>query len=197
MRGLVFILLFLYVTASGAERCDSYVQDVRKAHYKVFGLNYPYWYGVAQLKKESNCREVISRDGIGSQGLAQITYRWWKPFLNKKGIYHLNSRSNQLLAQAYIMQDAKKQSYSKSIFSWYMVYNGGNWINKEIKKARETLGIVEVSHEVARQFCKRGNITFNNGQVINACDINYDYPIKIYKYADKWRIGNDGNYKFW
>ena len=196
MRGLVFILLFLYVTASGAERCDSYVQDVRKAHYKVFGLDYPYWYGVAQLKKESNCREVISRDGIGSQGLAQITYRWWKPFLDKKGIYHLNRRSNQLLAQAYIMQDAKKQSYSSHMFSWYMIYNGGNWINKEMTKAREVLGIREVPHEVARKFCQRGNITFNNGQVISACDINYSYPEKIYKYGQKWKVGND-NLIFW
>ena len=199
MRGLLYILLFLFVTLSvaKADRCVNYVNDVRKAHYKVFGLDYPYWYGVGQLKQESGCRDIISRDGIGSQGLPQITYRWWSKFLTSKGIYDIKSVSNQTLAQAYIMQDAKKQAYSSHLWVAYQIYNGGSLVNKEISKARKDLDIIEVPHSIARKYCIRKDIIFNNGQRINACDINYEYPEKIYEYSQKYKIGNDLPYFFW
>lgn len=196
MRGLVYILLFLCVTLL-ADRCDNYKRDVRKAHYYVFGVDFPYWYGIAQLKQESNCRDILSRDGIGSQGLAQITYRWWQKFLNEKGIKNIDSIKNQLLAQAYIMKNSKAQAYSSHMWVWYQVYNGGGLVNKEIKRARLDLGIREVPHEIARTYCNRKNITFSNGQTINACDINYEYSENIYKYAQKYKLFSDGKYIFW
>lgn len=197
MQGFVFILLFLFVTLWADDRCSSYVQGVRKAHYKVFGLDYPYWYGVAQLKQESGCRDILSKDGIGSQGLAQITYRWWKPFLNSKGIANIGSVDNQLLSQAYIMQDAKKQAYSKNLWVAYQVYNGGGLVNKEISRARLDLDIIEVSHSIAYKYCKRKIITFNSGQKIDACLINYEYSQKIYEYSKQYKMGQDGSYTFW
>lgn len=193
-----FILLSLFVTLSlPSNRCDNYVRDVRKAHFQVFGVGFPYWYGVAQLQKESGCRNVISNDGIGSQGLAQITYRWWKKFLSSKGIDEIVSVRNQTLAQAYIMKNAKQQAFSSHLWVAYQIYNGGSLVNKEITRARKDLGIREVPHNIARKYCKRKDIKFNNGQVINACDINYNYSLKIYKYADRWRLWNDGDYTFW
>ena len=125
MLRLHFILLFLFATLSEADRCNSYIQDVRKAHFKVFGLNYPYWYGIGQLKQESLCRDVISQDGVGSQGVAQITYRIWQKFLKEKGIHHINTISNQLTAQALIMKNCKKQAYSSHLWVAYQVYNDG------------------------------------------------------------------------
>jgi len=193
---LLFILLFLFATLS-ADRCQSYVQDVRKAHYKVFGLDYPYWYGVGQLKQESLCRDVISRDGVGSQGVAQITYRIWKKFLEKRGVDNIQSISNQLTAQALIMKDCKKQAFSSHLWVAYQVYNGGPLVNKEITRARLDLGIREVPHCVAVKYCKRKTITFSNGQKINACDINYDYSEKVFKYGNKYKIINTNSYIFW
>lgn len=197
MLGRYFILLFLFVTLSVANRCDKYVKDVRLAHFQVFGIDYPYWYGVAQLQKESGCRNVISNDGVGSQGLAQITYRWWKNFLSSKGIDEIVSVRNQTLAQAYIMKNAKKQAFSSHLWVSHQIYNGGSLVNKEITKARQDLGIREVPHHIARKYCKRKNIKFNNGQVINACDINYNYSIKIYKYSKRWKMFSDYPYRFW
>ena len=196
MRGLLYILLFLCVTAS-ADRCNSYVQEARRAHYKVFGLDYPYWYAVGQLRQESNCRDVISRDGVGSQGVAQITYRWWQGFLSKKGINNISSIKNQLLAQAYIMQDAKIQAYSSHLWVAYQVYNGGSLVNKEITRARKDLNIREIPHDIAKEYGKRKPITFNNAQKINACDINYEYSEKVYEYGQKYKLFSDGDYKFW
>ena len=196
MSRLFFILSFLFVTLS-ADRCQSYVQDVRKAHYKVFGLDYPYWYGVGQLKQESLCRDVISGDGVGSQGVAQITYRVWNKFLAKKGVHDIDSISNQLTAQALIMKNCKKQASSSHLWVAYQVYNGGPLVNKEIARARLDLGIREIPHCIAVNYCKRRTITFLNGAKINACDINYDYSIKVFEYGNKYKIINTDSYIYW
>lgn len=198
MLRLYFILLFLSHTLLAVDRCQSLVHDVRKAHYRVFGLDYPYWYGVGQLKQESRCRDVISRDGVGSQGVAQITYRIWKKYLLKHSVDDLMSINNQLTAQALIMKNCKKQAYSSHLWVAYQVYNGGALVNKEITRARVELGIREISHEMARLYCKRRTITFLNGTQINACDINYDYSKKVFKYGNNYKfIDNDSKYIFW
>lgn len=197
MLRLLFILPFLTSTLL-ADRCSQYVQEVRKEHYRVFGLNYPYWYGVAQLKQESLCRDIISRDGVGSQGLAQITYRVWRRYLSDKGVPDIKSVSNQLRAQALIMSNCKKQAYSSHLWVAYQVYNGGSLVNKEITRARQDLNIREVPHCIARQYCKRKDIRFNNGQVINACDINYEYSERIYKYGQQYKVFEDSKkFIFW
>ena len=196
MWRLLFILLLSTLTLS-AGRCKAYVQPVRVAHYAVFGVDYPYWYGVGQLQQESNCRNVISRDGVGSQGVAQITYRIWQKFLSKKGINDLQSVGNQTHAQAYIMKNCKQQAYSSHLWVAYQVYNGGSLVNKEITRARKALNIREVSHDQAREFCKRKIIHFNNGQSISACDINYEYSQKVFKYGNKYKLFETAQYRFW
>jgi len=194
-----WLAFFLILSLHASDRCRHYIQDVRRAHYRVFGLNYPYWYGVGQLQQESNCRNVLSRDGVGSEGLPQITYRIWKKFLRKKGIPNIKTIRNQLLAQAYIMKNCKIQAYSSHLWVAYQLYNGGPLINKEITRARRFYGIREVPHEIAREFCIRKKVRFSNGQVIDACDINYEYSEKVYKYGQWYNITGaaDDPYIFW
>lgn len=196
MLRLLFISLFLFVTLSEGSRCTHYVQQVRKAHYSVFGLDFPYWFGVGQLEQESGCRNIISNDGVGSQGLAQITYRIWQKYLQEKGINEITSLCNQLKAQAWIMKNSKAQAYSSHMWVWYQVYNGGGAVNKEISRARKVYGIREVPHAMAREFCKRKDVVFSSGQRINACDINYEYSEKVFKYGLKYKLF-DTDYKFW
>ncbi|MDX1809725.1 MAG: hypothetical protein R3331_09315 [Sulfurospirillaceae bacterium] len=193
---LLFISLLFTLTLS-ADRCVAYVQQVRVAHSAVFGIDFPYWYGVGQIKQESGCRDIISRDGVGSQGVAQITYRIWQKYLDQKGIYNIDSIGNQLHAQAYIMQNAKQQAYSSHLWAAYQLYNGGGLINKEIMRARKALHITDVSHDQAHLFCKRKIVHFNNGQTRSACDINYDYSKRIYKYGQEYKTFDTKKYKFW
>jgi hypothetical protein len=192
---LLIVTIFLFPSVGLAlDRCKSYTNEVRKYHSYYFGINFPWWYGVAQLQKESNCRDIISRDGVGSEGAPQITYRWWADKLAKEGVYDVKNRNNQLKAQAYINYDAykKTKNYGRKLWVTFQIYNGGTLVLKEIDRA----GVVD--HSVARQQCKRKNITFNNGQVRNACDINYEYPIILYKYADKYRLGkDDDSFQYW
>ena len=196
MLRLFFILLLSTLTL-WAGRCQKYIQLERVAHYAVFGVDYPYWYGIGQLQQESGCRDIISRDGVGSQGVAQITYRVWQKFLNKKGIKNLYSVGNQIHAQAYIMKNCKKQAYSSHLWVAYSVYNSGHIVNKEITKARKALHIREVPYHIAKKFCKRRMIHFNNGQVISACKIGYDYPKKVFKYGQEYKEFNTTSYRFW
>jgi len=193
----LFFILLSSMLMLWADRCHSYIQDVKLAHFKVFGVDYPYWYGVGQLKQESGCRDIVSLDGVGSQGLAQITFRVWKNYLFKKDIYSLSSVKHQLKAQAYIMKSCKKQAYSSHLWVAYQIYNGGSLVNKEIAKARKKLHIREVPHDIARLFCKRKVIRFKNGQTINACDINYEYSVKVFVYGRRYSYIQSKRYRYW
>jgi len=191
-----FLLLFLssVSAANVINRCSTYTQEVRTAHAFYFGLDFPWWYGVAQLQKESNCRDIISRDGVGSEGAPQITYRWWADKLSTQGIFDVKTRKNQLRAQAFINHDAYKKTfkYDKKLWIMFQIYNGGTLVLREIDRA----GIID--HSAARSKCQRKNITFNNGQVRNACDINYEYSVILYRYANNYRVGKDNNsFEFW
>jgi hypothetical protein len=154
-------------------------------------VDFPYWYSVAQLLQESRCRNVISLDGVGSQGLAQITFRWWKKDLAKIGVYNLRTTSNQLKAQAYINYKGYKKAKCKKLFVMYQIYNGGTLVNKELK------GTCKWS--VGYNNCHRKIIHFKNGYTLNACKINYDYSKKIYLYGNKYyRDGTDSEkWSFW
>jgi len=178
--------------AGTIDRCASYSQEVRTQHARYFGIDYPWHYAVAQLQQESNCREVTSRDGIGSKGLPQITYSFWKKPLAKEGIPDIISVSNQLRAQAFINHDAHGQNKWHLLWIDFQIYNGGRLVLKEIDRAGHPCWIS------ARQFCFRKVIEFDNGQKIDACEINYDYSQKIFKFADSYRIGPDSEkFKYW
>jgi len=108
---LITIALILAVRAYSSTRCIRYSQQEKLAHYEVFGIDYPYWFGIGQIQQESGCRNILSKDGIGSEGLPQITFRVWKNYLKKYKIYSVGSVKNQIRAQALIMRDCKKQAY--------------------------------------------------------------------------------------
>ena len=193
MLRFLFVIV-LAVSAFGADRCVSLTQEVRRAHFAVFGLDYPYGYGVAQLKAESNCRDILSNDGIGSQGYAQITYRWWQDVLKKHGIFEIRSTTNHLRAQALIMKTLYKPEYG--LWVTYQMYNGGNHVLKEITRA----GVAD--WEKARMMCQRGEscFTLKSGKRVcrSNCDINYEYSQHIFKYGKEYgNVQDNAKYFYW
>lgn len=181
---LLLVALLQPLEVLALERCASYTQGVRRAHYAQFGVDFPWWYGVGQLQKESGCRNILSRDGVGSEGLAQITWRWHRDRLQSAGIPEIRTTTNQLRAQALLMRDAWRQAPGR-LWVAYQIYNGGGLVLQEIRRAGA------VDHGLAQAQCRRKNIVFDNGQVINACKINYSYPVRIAGYAAAWRTGPD------
>lgn len=194
---LLLLLTLLAVDLFGGgsiQRCQSYIQDVRRAHWSQFGVDYPYQYGVGQLVQESGCRNVLSYDGVGSQGLAQITWRWHKQTLQKRGIRSLDAIPDQLKAQAILMRQMWVPKYG--LWVTYQAYNGGGLVLKEIKRAGSENWVK------AKSNCKRGQscFTYPSGkkECVSNCEINYDYSVKIYKYGGQYAgVKESGQYRYW
>lgn len=204
MRVVVNLILslFLISNAYALERCNEYIPDVRSFHRQYFGLNFPYYYSVAQLEKESACRHhILSSDREGSEGLAQITYKVWRQQLIKEGIQEIKTIPNHLKAQAYI--NRYYYNYAApcdyKLWSVYQAYNGGFLVFKECSRSNSS------NWSDARKVCSRKNVCvkYKNNKCIqyrNACDINYEYSKKIYNMSDKYKLLGDVSeteYRFW
>lgn len=193
MKLIVLFVLSLSLFGGSIQRCQSYVQDVRKAHYTQFGVDYPYQYGVGQLVQESGCRNILSYDGVGSEGLPQITFRLWQKPLKAKGINSIKSIPDQLKAQAIIM----KSVYDPKFGLWvtYQKYNGGGLVLKEIKRAGAEDWVK------AKAQCRRGQscFTYPNGkrECVSNCEINYDYSVQVWKYGGKYATVKTDHYRYW
>lgn len=197
----------LAVNCFAVDRCNSYAKEVRRAHWAVFGVDYPYQYGVAQLKEESNCRDIISNDGYGSQGVAQITWSMWKDTLTKNGITEIKTLGNNLRAQAFIM----KQNYSEKYPLWvmYQRYNAGYYVIWEIERAG--VSNWDKAYDACKDYYTRkkngeklqhsrgdSKFTLKSGiQYKSNCDINYEYSKKIFKSGIDYGDFKSNKFKYW
>ncbi len=190
---LIVTLLAVDLFGGSIKRCQSYAQDVRRAHWTQFGVDYPYQYGVGQLVQESGCRNILSRDGVGSQGLPQITWRWHKSTLQKHGIRSIDAIGDQLKAQAILMRQMWVPKYG--LWVTYQVYNGGGLVLKEINRAGGE------NWERAKANCKRGQSCFTYKGVKTCrdnCDINYEYSVLVWKYGGNYgSVKTAGRYRYW
>lgn len=201
LRDWFYMRLFLFLTLLAVElcaggsisRCQSYVQDVRRAHWTQFGVDFPYQYGVGQLVQESGCRNVISYDGVGSEGLPQITYRLWQKQLKSKGVDSIKAIPDQLKAQAIIMKSLYQPKYG--LWVAYQEYNGGGLVLKEINRAGGENWVK------AKAQCRRGQscFTYPSGkkECVSNCEINYDYSVQVYKYGERYASIRSSKFRYW
>jgi len=195
---MLCISTLIPVEAKTYERCKALASEIRRAHFYYFGVDFPHWYSIAQAEKESRCiHSAVSSDGIGSEGFAQITYRQWKERLERQGITEIKSLSNHAKAQAYINYYYHKQNPCQRLWATYQAYNGGGLVFTEIRKANSC------RWEDVKEVCRRKDVCVwqtpqGCKQWRNACDINYNYSLTIYKLANKYRVGADSfKYSFW
>lgn len=192
-RLLLLILLAVDLCAGGSiQRCNQYVQEVRRAHWEQFGVDYPYQYGVGQLVQESGCRNILSLDGVGSEGLPQITYRLWQKPLIAYGVKSIRAIPDQLKAQAIIMHSVYEPRYG--LWVTYQKYNGGGLVLKEIGRAGSE------NWKLAKDQCRRGQSCFTYKGIKTCrsnCDINYEYSVLIYKYGGQYATTRSSKYPFW
>ena len=188
----VFFTLYLFSDIASAANCSFYSNDVRRFHYEQFGIDFPYWYSIAQIQKESNCINTLSKDGIGSEGLPQITYRWWAGELKKHNIKDLKTVSNQLKAQAIINKYNYDRLPIKKLYIMYQAYNRNlNTVIKENVEGVYEKGLYRCQTKNLQNICvwKLPNGTCK--QYRTNCDINYNYSKTIYQYGQKYKIGQD------
>lgn len=173
-------------------RCTPYIFEVRRWHTKYFGLDFPYWYSVGQIEVESNCKNIISTDGVGSVGLPQITFHWWKSELEKYKIKDLKTISNQLHAQAVINYYHYKKLPIKKLYIMYQVYNRNfNIVVKENILGDYTNGKLNCETYNKKLICVYKAPDGTCKQYRTNCDINYSYSMKIFNLSKKYKYTKD------
>lgn len=194
---LFLILLFLILPTKNVfslERCMHYRTDVRIQHTKYFGIGFPYWYGVAQLQKESACRPNVTAFDAG-MGIAQFMPNTAN-YINTLMGESLDPYNPQqaIKMQAFYMSRLHRGNRDplKKLCWTYQAYNGGQGnLNSEFKRAGEWNWVK------MKAACQRRTITLKSGQKLNFCDVNYDYSLRLWQYAKTYRIGSDGSWSYW
>ena len=184
--GLVFVLWIFTNVSFALDRCQDYIPDVRQQHIRYFGLNYPWWYGVGQLKQESGCRDHITAFDLG-QGAAQFmpaTVKEVNRLMGEK--LDPYKRPDAMRMQAFYMSRIHKQNWNGALWITYQGYNGGFTL---LKKERDRAGKTDWS--AMKACCKRKILTLKSGKKLDLCDVNYDYAKKVYKYGSYYRRSED------
>ena len=188
----LFLLLILFAPAplNALDRCADYAPDVRREHTRVFGVGFPWWDGVGQLRQESCCRNVTAFDG--GVGIAQFmpkTSEYVKSLM-KANLNPALPKDAVRMQAFYVHRIHTKENWTKALWITYQIYNGGRTtLYKEYQKA----GLAD--HDKMRAECKRKVVKLKSG-LLDMCDVNYDYSKKVYKYGQVYRVGNDTG-KFW
>lgn len=214
---ILFLILSSVTYVNALDRCQDYVVEVRNAALKYLGGNFPYHYNIGCMITESNCRaNITSFDG--GIGLFQFTPSTGVLYELKNEFPNANPRNPEtsINAQAYYINriikyhlqrpnlkfkkkyDISPKKYSDKcglrLSDAYRYYNGGYWFIYESKLDNYTC-----DKDSMREHCVRGGTWVGSGKnrrYLNFCDVNYDYPGKIYKYSQKYKITPD-KMSFW
>lgn len=188
---LVVSLILFVSPAFAADRCISYVQEVRVQHIKYSGLKYPYWYGVGQLRQESNCRSTVTAFDAG-QGVAQFmpkTSTYIQGLMGEK-LDPYNPKQAIRMQAFYMGRIYRLENWTGRLWTSYQIYNGGkSTLYKEYQRARVA------DWELMKTNCQRKKIQMKWG-VLDLCEVNYDYSKKVEKYGNLYRRGPDGM-RYW
>ncbi len=182
---------------AGLKRCYKLKQKVRKAHIYYFGFDYPYWFSLAQLFVESHCRWILSKDGWGSLGYAQITPRFWDKELSKLfPAWKTKDSTDYFMSQAYILWKYHKLNKCKKLYITYQCYNRSCYkVLRENKSCSWRQGYKNCLRH-PRKVCvwKRNEKCL---QYRTNCSINYFYSKKIYRAGKLWEEWKTRRWKFW
>jgi hypothetical protein len=175
------------------DRCQDHIIDVKNHHILYMGPDYPWWYGVGQLKQESCCRTQVTAFDAG-MGIAQFmpaTHKYVEGLLGMK-LDPYNSHQ-AIRMQAFYMSTVHKNNKfkNKPLCYTYQAYNGGwKWLYVESERAGSEQWID------MKAACQRKKIKLKSGSILDFCEVNYDYSIKVWKYGSLYRMGKDGQ-AFW
>lgn len=186
----VLLLLQFSSICYGLDRCQSLKQTVRKEHIRYFGVTFPWWYGIGQLKQESCCRTNVTAFDAG-QGVAQFMPKTVQ-YVNSLMHENLNpyNPNDAIRMQAFYMSKLNKQNWCGRLWLTYQGYNGGFAL---LKKEAQRAGTTNWSK--MRNACNRKVLHFKWGD-LDLCEVNYDYSRKVYKYGQQYKVGVDSRY-FW
>lgn len=187
-----WLILFLLVSPAYAlDRCESLVKDVRVEHTKYFGIQFPYWYGVGQLKQESACRTNVTAFDAG-QGVAQFmpkTAQYVQALMGET-LDPYNPKQAIRMQAFYMNRIHRLENWTGRLWTSYQIYNGGKGtLFKEYQRAEI------LDWDLMKTACQRKKIQMKWG-ILDLCEVNYDYSKKVEKYGNQYRRGADGM-RYW
>lgn len=189
MRLLLLSLLVLFLHSDKVNanpKCIRLKTMIKQASHEILGSDYPFWYNIGLVETETNCQFKISIDGHGSIGYGQITKKVWHKVLYPLFPDYDKPSLQHFYALSYILKVGMKKACKLwQVYAWY---NGGAWVYKECKGSCD--------YEGCKKNCRRGNVCvrfhYKCLQYRSACDINYQYPVKVYHNGLKYKEGKDG-----
>jgi len=189
----ILLILLMAVPAEALDRCVTHIKDVRVAHVRYFGFQYPYWYGVGQLKQESACRSTVTAFDAG-MGIAQFMPKTSQYIQSLMGeaLDPYNPKHAIRMQAFYMNRIHRKENWAAGSPLWisYQIYNGGaGTLQKEAIRAGK------IDWSLMRFTCQRKKIQMKWG-VLDLCEVNYDYSKKVEKYGNQYRRGVD-LVKYW
>jgi len=182
---LVLCILLLSQDVFAVDRCMQFVHDIRRANSYYWGLKFPYWYAVGQAQQESSCRSNIASFD-GGRGLMQFmpaTERYCEQYL---GPLDMKNSFHAIKANAWYMKQIHKNNQDGALWLTYMFYNGG--ISICMKEAQRA-GVIDF--DLMRLYCKRKKIKLQSGQILDLCDVAYQYPQRVFRYGLKYKTLRD------
>ena len=190
---VLFLIGIIPAIATGVfavDRCAQYVPLVRQQHEHYFGLDFPYWYGMGQIRQESRCRaDVTAFDG--GQGLTQFMPATIKGAEKYLGPLDMYNPSRVIKAQAWYMKQLHKSNWNGSLWLTYCFYNSGyETMHKEYTRAGVT------DYNAMKAVCRRRIIILKSGEQLDLCRVGYDYPKQVFRYGEKYKISSD-KLRFW
>lgn len=215
LLALILCLVFSSNIVLAKDRCQDYISDIRTYAIMYNTLSFPYWYNIGCAMTESNCRGNITSFDAG-QGLMQLTPSTGITAEIRKYIpVDPYNTTSSIRAQSYYIMlirtkkfNVEKVTVKKRIghpkafvkkcglnlADVYKYYNGGAWFFVETE-----IGGTVCDNKEMRKLCVRGGTWVGSGKnrrYLNFCDINYDYPTKVFDFSSPYKMGKDGQ-PFW
>jgi hypothetical protein len=187
----ILSLLFFLPPAYALDRCEAHVQSVRVEHTKYFGIQFPYWYGVAQLRTESACRTNVTAFDAG-MGIAQFMPKTSQYIQSLMGeaLDPYNPKQAIRMQAFYMSRIHRLENWDGGLWIDYQIYNGGRGtLYKEYQRA----GVLD--WDLMKLSCQRKKIQMKWG-ILDLCEVNYDYSKKVEKYAFPYKRNADGM-RYW
>ena len=192
LKNILILLFIIFIPniSTALDRCEDFVIDVRNQHILYFGPNYPWWYGVGQLRQESNCRTTVTAFDAG-MGIAQFmpaTHKYVQNLMGGNEKLDPYNPQHAIRMQAFYMSILHKQNKfkNKPLCYTYQAYNGG-WKLLYTESARAN----SEQWNDMKSACQRRKIKLKSGSILDFCEVNYDYSIRIWKYGNIYRTSRD------
>ena len=180
---LIFFILSIPNVCWGLDYCSTYIHAVKTASARYFGPAFPYHYAIGQLRQESACKSKVTAFD-GGMGIAQFMPKTSKYIQSLMGeaLDPYNPEHAIKMQAFYMARIHAKENWTNKLFISYQIYNGGaGTLKKEFKLAGCS------DWEKMKANCKRKVIILKSGRPLDFCEVNYDYPVRVERYAKQYR----------